>query len=66
MMALLDFEKLAARYAAELQGEGIPLSAPISAAAVLADLARLAGVPTPWIIDGEPVPFEASLYPEDS
>jgi hypothetical protein len=36
----------------------------ISAAAVLADLARLAGVPTPWIVDTEPVPFEAPLYSE--
>ncbi len=47
-----DFERLAARYVAELADEGIPLSAPISAAAVLADLARLAGVPAPWFIDG--------------
>ncbi len=60
-MALLDFDRLAARYAQELAEEGIPLSAPISAAA---DLARLAGVPTPWMIDSEPVPFEAPLYPE--
>ncbi len=63
-MCLLDFEKLAAQYAAELEQEGVPLSAPISASAVIADLARLAGVPTPWIINGEPVPFEAPLYPE--
>ncbi|MDP9352470.1 MAG: hypothetical protein M3P51_13165 [Chloroflexota bacterium] len=63
-MALLDFDRLAARYAQELAEEGIPLSAPISAAAVLADLARLAGVPTPWMIDTESEAFEAPLYPE--
>ncbi len=65
-MALLEFEKLAAQYAAELEREGVPLSAPISASAVIADLARLAGVATPWIVDSELVPFEAPLYPEGS
>ncbi len=53
MMALLDFDKLAAQYAAELEQEGVPLSAPISPAAVLSDLARIAGVPTPWIVTQE-------------
>ncbi len=63
-MCLLDFDRLAARYAQELAEEGIPLSAPISAAAVLSDLARLAGLPTPWMIDTEPASYDAPLYPE--
>ncbi len=60
MMALLDFDKLAMAYAAELEREGVPLSAPISASAVLSDLARLAGVPAPWFVDEG---YEAP-YPE--
>ncbi len=53
MMALLDFDRLAARYVEELQAEGLDLSARITASAVIADLARLAGVDTPWFIETE-------------
>ncbi len=49
-MVLLDFDRLTTQYAEELQAEGIPLSAPISAAAVISDLARLAGVPEPTLL----------------
>ncbi len=51
MMALVDFDRLATMYAQELQAEGMDLSARVSASAVIADLARLAGVPAPWFID---------------
>ncbi len=47
---MINLDTLAARYAAELAAEGIPLTAPISAAAVLEDLARLAGQPTPTVV----------------
>ncbi len=50
MVALIDFERLAAQYVAELRAEGINPYEPISAAAVVADLARLAGVPTPAVV----------------
>ncbi len=47
---MIDLDTLAARYAAELAAEGIGLDAPISPAAVLEDLARLAGQPTPTVV----------------
>ncbi len=50
MVALIDFERLAAQYVQELHAEGISPYEPISAAAVVADLARLAGVPTPAVV----------------
>ncbi len=56
VVALVDFDALATRYAAELREEGIDITAPISAAAVLADLARLAGVPEPWFLEAGAVP----------
>ncbi len=55
-MALVDFDALATRYAAELREEGIPIDAPVSAAAVLSDLARLAGCPEPWFLEAGAVP----------
>ncbi len=59
VVSLIDFTALAHAYEMELGEEGIPLDTPISAAAVLADLARLAGVPTPWFLDigDTPVPY---------
>ncbi len=50
MVALIDFERLAARYVQELHEEGVSVYTPITAAAVVADLARLAGVPTPAVV----------------
>ncbi len=50
MVALIDFERLAAQYVAELREEGISPYERISAAAVVADLARLAGVRTPAVV----------------
>ncbi len=55
---MIDLDTLATRYAAELAAEGIPLHAPISAAAVLEDLARLAGQPTPTVLSEH-----TALYP---
>ncbi len=47
-----DLESLSARYVALLADEGMPspLSQPIAAAAVLADLSALAGLPVPTYI----------------
>ncbi len=56
IVALVDFDRLATAYAAELREEGIAITAPISAAAVLADLARLAGCPEPWFLEAGAVP----------
>ncbi len=50
MVALIDFERLAAQYVQELHEEGVSVYEPITAAAVVADLARLAGVPTPAVV----------------
>ncbi len=50
MVALIDFERLAAQYVQELHAEGVSVYTPITAAAVVADLARLAGVPTPMVV----------------
>ncbi len=50
MVALIDFERLAAQYVQELHEEGVSVYTPITAAAVVADLARLAGVPTPAVV----------------
>ncbi len=61
-MALVDFDALATRYAAELREEGIAITGPISAAAVLSDLARLAGVPEPWFLEAGAVP---APYPNE-
>ncbi len=49
-MALLDLDRLAEAYVAELQSEGVPVGVPIAAAAVLADLFALAGQPVPAYI----------------
>ncbi len=49
MMALLDLDKLARAYAEELHAEGMSIHDPVSPAAVLMDLARLAGVPVPSV-----------------
>ncbi len=49
MMALLDLDKLARAYAEELHREGMSIHDPVSPAAVLMDLARLAGVPVPSV-----------------
>ncbi len=49
MMALLDLDKLAMAYAEELHAEGMSIHDPVSPAAVLMDLARLAGVPVPSV-----------------
>ncbi len=62
VVALVDFDRLATAYAAELREEGIPITAPVSAAAVLADLARLAGVPEPWFLEAGAVP---TPYPNE-
>ncbi len=50
MVSLVNWETLAARYVQELHAEGISVYEPITAAAVVADLARLAGVPTPAVV----------------
>ncbi len=50
MVSLVNWETLAARYVQELHEEGVSVYEPISAAAVVADLARLAGVPTPAVV----------------
>ncbi len=50
MVALIDFERLAAQYVAELHEEGVSVYTPITAAAVVTDLARLAGVPVPSVV----------------
>ncbi len=49
MMVLLDLDKLAMAYAEELHAEGMSIHDPVSPAAVLMDLARLAGVPVPSV-----------------
>ncbi len=50
MVALIDFERLAARYVQELHEEGISIHSQITASCVLADLCRLSGVPVPSVI----------------
>ncbi len=50
MMVLLDLDKLAMAYAEELHAEGMSIHDPVSPAAVLEDLARLAGQPTPTVL----------------
>ncbi len=50
MVSLVNWDTLAARYVQELHAEGISVYEPITAAAVVADLARLAGVPVPSVI----------------
>jgi hypothetical protein len=46
-MALLDLDRLAEAYVAELGEEGVSVDAPITVACVLADLFALAGLPVP-------------------
>ncbi len=50
MVSLVNWETLAAQYVQELHAEGVSVYTPITAAAVVADLARLAGVPTPAVV----------------
>ncbi len=50
MVSLVNWDTLAARYVQELHEEGVSVYTPITAAAVVADLARLAGVPTPAVV----------------
>ncbi len=45
-----DFGTVIGEYIAELQREGVPLSARLTVAAVLADLCTLAGIPEPLIV----------------
>ncbi len=49
MVSLVNWEALAARYVQELHAEGMSIHDPVSPAAVLMDLARLAGVPVPSV-----------------
>ncbi len=50
MMVLLDLDKLAMAYAEELHAEGMSIHDLVFPAAVLEDLARLAGQPTPTVV----------------
>ncbi len=52
MVSLVNWETLAAQYVEELHREGISVYEPVSAAAVVADLCRLSGVPVPSVISG--------------
>ncbi len=49
MVSLVNWDTLAARYAEELHAEGMSIHDPVSPAAVLMDLARLAGMPVPSV-----------------